>query len=143
MCPFVPRLKHIKILCAPLLCSYVPLCAKNSLCPAFVQKKYVPHPLLLRPRININFALSLKLIYYTLFIHILFMETCSGVMHIQNPNAKLKRIKIVVIVRLMTFITACHLDHAEKIFEQLNILNSNKINDYLECSFMFRYYSLT
>ena len=44
------------------------------------------------------------------------------------------------IVRLMTF--SSHLDHSEKIFQHLNILNLNKLNDYLTSRFMFRYHHL-
>ena len=60
-------------------------------------------------------------------------------------NAYKSRIQKIVniqkkIVRLMTF--KSYLEHTEPIFTELKILNLYKLNDYLTCQFMFRYFNL-
>ena len=82
---------------------------------------------------------TLKLIYYALvYPYLTYGNLLCG-------NTYKKRIQKLIniqkkIVRLMTF--SSHLDHTEKIFQQLNILNLSKLNDYLTSLFMFRYYHL-
>ena len=82
---------------------------------------------------------ALKLIYYALvYPYLIYSNLILG-------NTYKSRIKKIMntqkkIVRLMTF--QSYLDHSEPIFEDLNILNIFKINDYLTALFMFRYHHL-
>ena len=70
------------------------------------------------------------------------MVTHFGEIHTKN---KFKNLLIFIniqkkIVRLITF--SSHLDHTENIFQHLNILNLNKLNNYITSLFMFRYQHL-
>ena len=82
---------------------------------------------------------TLKLIYYALvYPYLIYGNLLWG-------NTYKKRIQKLVniqnkIVRLMTF--SSHLEHSEKIFQHLEILDINKLNDYLTSLFMFRYHHL-
>ena len=82
---------------------------------------------------------TLKLIYYALvYPYLIYGNLLWG-------NTYKKRIQKLInipkkIVRLITF--SSHLDHTENIFQHLNILNLNKLNDYLTSLLMFKYHHL-
>ena len=82
---------------------------------------------------------SLKLVYYALVYPYLIYGNLIWGNTYKNRISKLVNIK-KNIVRLMTF--KSYFEHSEPIFNDLQILDLYKINSYLTCLFMFRYYNL-
>ena len=82
---------------------------------------------------------SLKLIYYALVHPYLIYGNLIWGNTYKSRIQKLMKIQ-KKIVRLMTF--KSYFEHTEPIFQELQILNIYKVNDYLTSLFMFRYFHL-
>ena len=85
---------------------------------------------------NLN---SLKLIYYALaYPYLTYGDLVWG----STYKSRIEKLVSIQkkIVRLMTF--KSHFDHSEPIYHELQILNLNKVNDYLTSLFTFRYFHL-
>ena len=82
---------------------------------------------------------SLKLIYYALvYPYLIYGNLIWGNTYKSRIQKSMKIQK--KIVRLMTF--KSYFEHTEPIFQELQILNIYKVNDYLTSLFMFRYFHL-
>ena len=105
----------------------------------FMKKKLIKRAAIISRIRHFTTPNTLKLIYYVLVYPYLIYGNYIWGNAYKSRIEKVKKIQ-KNIVRLMTF--KSYSEHAESIFQELQILNIYKVNDYLISKFIIRYFHL-